>query len=323
VGVRTVAGMNDTHRETGPDSAGVPAASTTPAPSTRTRRKRSAVKTPVPKKQKPVKPGKGRPKLWPPAGGVPKDDAVAVAIDEYEFQCLTPAEQRQLGPFLRATAYRIRLEPRFLSFMARHVQYQVATYGMELEASRLFGQYQVEDTLTHAATKIWSTRGSQMTARWALRKIGRAAHPTGWPAKPKSIKDQPTEPYTAEEVNRLLRRARNLPKDYQRTRLMGILLLGLGAGLDGKDIPWVRGSHVFVGERGVWVHVHTKGRERRVPVLQRFEEELLALSVEVGDDRFIGDGEPKNNSYLSAFASEMLLKKKIEPRVNAHRMRAT
>lgn len=82
------------------------------------------------------------------------------------------------------------------------------------------------------------------------------------------------------------------------------------------------GSHVFVGERAVWVHVHAKGRERRVPVLQRFEE-VLALSIEVGDNRFIGDGKPDNNSYLSSFTAEMLRTKNIEPRVNAHRMRAT
>ena len=68
-------------------------------------------------------------------------------------------------------------------------------------------------------------------------------------------------PYTASQVRHYLRLAEAQPTDGRRRSLTAVLALGLGCGLDGRDMAWVRDSDVGLRRSGA-LHVTVYGGSR-------------------------------------------------------------
>lgn len=90
-------------------------------------------------------------------------------------------------------------------------------------------------------------------------------------------------PYSPAEVDAWFALAAAQPTEVRRQHLAGLLCLGLGAGLERAELRGVTGGHVQSRSGGVVVAVDGH-RRRRVPVLARYHQALLAAA------RFAGDG---------------------------------
>jgi hypothetical protein len=89
-----------------------------------------------------------------------------------------------------------------------------------------------------------------------------------------------------------------------RDQLLAVMLLGLGAGLDGREIPDVTGNDIVVGDHCLLVRaagVRPSGRSRGgppirparpprlVPITHAVEAELAQLAIQAGDAPLAGD----------------------------------
>lgn len=94
-------------------------------------------------------------------------------------------------------------------------------------------------------------------------------------------------PYTSAEMRSLLQDARRQSTPARRRAAIALSLVGAGAGLDGRWARKVRGTDVHKAGGVVLVRVGAP-RPREVPVLTEYEDELLALAAEAGDEYLVG-----------------------------------
>lgn len=133
-----------------------------------------------------------------------------------------------------------------------------------------------------------STRG---TRRAILRRVARQASPTlRVQPLPEPIRYRRVRPpYPAAEVAALLRLARAQPTPSRRQMLSGVLALGLGCGLDSRDLAWVRGIDVERRASGaVLVTVSGGSRPRQVTALADYEDLLWQTAGHRGEKLVIG-----------------------------------
>jgi hypothetical protein len=98
-------------------------------------------------------------------------------------------------------------------------------------------------------------------------------------------------PYLPAEVAGFVRCVAAQPTPGRRRSLAAILFLGLGCGLDTRDLGWVGGGDIVRHEHGVHVTVHGRLRPRTVTALAEYGHRILAL--EHGDpQRLLLGGRP-------------------------------
>lgn len=124
-----------------------------------------------------------------------------------------------------------------------------------------------------------------------LRRVARAVAPELQPPRiPRDPRANSKAPYSPAEVGEYLRLAANQPSPLHRRRLLALLYLGLGAGLQPGEYQHVRPEHVAQTRSDVVVHV--VGRHARVvPILAPYGEKLLGL-VEQTNETFLLGGDP-------------------------------
>jgi integrase len=105
-------------------------------------------------------------------------------------------------------------------------------------------------------------------------------------------------PYTPAEVDAWLALAAAQPSEVRRQHLAGLLCLGLGAGLERAELRGVTGGHVQSRSGGVVVAVEGR-RPRRVPVLARYHQRLLASARFAGDGFVCGGMSPTRKNVTS------------------------
>jgi len=147
-------------------------------------------------------------------------------------------------------------------------------------------------------TVLAQREASNGTRHSHLAGIGRVLNPGGgWGPAKTTHRRFVTAPYTPDEVAWLEDCvARN--DGLARVNGEALLVLGLGAGLAGRDLlVQARDCHVI--DRGVEIHV----RGRRVPVLARYEARLRALLADAEPDRrVIGSQASHKNAVNEAVA---------------------
>jgi hypothetical protein len=94
-------------------------------------------------------------------------------------------------------------------------------------------------------------------------------------------------PYSKAEMKALRADAARQSTPRRRRAVTALILLGAGAGLDGRWARKVRGTDV-ARVHGVVVVRVGEPRARGVPVLKEFEEELLRLARDAGDEYVVG-----------------------------------
>ncbi|MGH3732332.1 MAG: hypothetical protein ACRDVC_03010 [Acidimicrobiales bacterium] len=134
------------------------------------------------------------------------------------------------------------------------------------------------------------TQGSRASIRSALRRAvkGRLGS-----RAPQALHYTPIQPpYTPAECANLVRLARNQPTDYLRRSVSAVVALGLGAGLNGREIGSVRRSDIVEIRSDVesaCFQVTVKGKRARVVALRSEYEDLLREALHIHHDQGRGD----------------------------------
>lgn len=163
---------------------------------------------------------------------------------------------------------------------------------------------------------------SRATYRAVLRRVGpRLTRRAPWePRAPSVARRQVAVPYTAGELGQLCADADLQPTGARRRAAVALLALGAGAGLDGRWLARVAAGDVVTEKSVTLIHVGEPGA-RIVPVLARWEKQVLRLAATAGDEFLIGGRSTSRNRAGQLAAS--LVVPHGHPRPSASRLRST
>jgi len=162
---------------------------------------------------------------------------------------------------------------------------------------------------------------ARRTLRTNLRFIAGRVVPQLVPADAPLPRERAKAPYTRAEIDGYLALADAQPAAARRMRAAGLACLGAGAGLIRSDLRAVRGSDIFCRSGGVIVTVRGP-RPRVVPVLARYQDQLLASAAFAGQDLVTGGTDPARRNITSPLARSLAGGAGL-PRLEGSRLRAT
>lgn len=152
-----------------------------------------------------------------------------------------------------------------------------------------------------------------------VRKVAQTVNPRGdWPKASQRRPRYITPPYTPDQVALL---EDQIARNSRLARRNGeaFLVLGLGAGLDGRWVTKVRDEHVEDhGDEGLVVNVPG----RAIPVLRAYEERLRALLADTPEGGLVYGGKAVHKNA----AGEAVARIRLDPRgpqLDLGRLRAT
>lgn len=130
---------------------------------------------------------------------------------------------------------------------------------------------------------------SRATIRARLRALAEAAAPaTTTPRAPALPRTRVRAPYRPDEVAGLLALARAQPSPTRRQGLLAVILCGVGAGCDARDLRRLRGHDIEATPGGGATVRIRAPRGRSAPVLDAYAAELLEVAGLVGDGLLAG-----------------------------------
>jgi hypothetical protein len=145
------------------------------------------------------------------------------------------------------------------------------------------------DTVERFCSKGLKKTASRPSYRATLRRLGRELTKTApWEPRPEPMPARPVAPpYADEEIDVLIQDAYRQSTPARSRAARALIALGAGAGLDGRWARKVCGTDVVkVG----WVVAIKVGdpSPRTVAVLAQYEDEILRLAEEAGDEYLVG-----------------------------------
>jgi len=186
----------------------------------------------------------------------------------------------------------------------------------------------VPQVLLHPSTAERFTRcapglsgAARRTLRTNLRWIGRRVVPQFYPQDLPLPRERAKAPYTPAEIGGYLALAAAQPTPARQMRTAGLICLAAGAGLIRGDLRDTRGTDVAARSGGVVVQVRG-GAERAVPVLDRYQDRLLAAARFAGDALICGGTEPGRRNITYPLVSALDGGGGL-PRLDTSRLRAT
>jgi hypothetical protein len=245
-------------------------------------------------------------KQAPPSAVLPPE--VARRIEGYVPRGIPPALwERTLRPFVVRTLYAARPEgPASVEQYAR-VLTLIAAWcvekGIPLDIELVLDPDVIEQHVSTGLKHIPS-RG---TYRTVLRRLGRMlTKEAPWQPRPVAIPRRKVAlPYAPEEVALLWEDAQRQSTPNRRRAGMSLILLGAGAGLDGRWARKVRGDDVHQTTDAVVVYVG-EPRPREVVIFSRYEDQLLAIAAEAGGSYLVGGAlthRNRTNKLVARFES--------------------
>jgi integrase len=148
---------------------------------------------------------------------------------------------------------------------------------------------------------------SRRTVRTNLRFVGRRVAPDTVPAPVALSRERAKAPYSRSEIAAHLACAASQSSLARVMRATGLICLGAGAGLVGRELAMVRGEDVVSRSGGLVVAV-SGAKARVVPVLPEFHSPLMASARHAGGRYVIGgvDGERRNVTTPLVRASRVI-----------------
>ncbi len=164
--------------------------------------------------------------------------------------------------------------------------------GIPLDVERVLDP----DTVERFASTGLRDFPSRYHYRTVLRRLGRLLTTEApWEPRPERMTRRKVAlPYSPSDLNLIWQDAGRQSTPSRRRAATALVCLGAGAGLDGRWSTKVKGSDVRPVD-GVVVVLVPAPRPREVPVLARFEEDLLRLAAEAGEEPLVGGGSPHRN----------------------------
>ncbi|MGH2749368.1 MAG: hypothetical protein ACRDK3_00580 [Actinomycetota bacterium] len=191
--------------------------------------------------------------------------------------------------------------------------------GLELDCEVLFHPAVIErfiqvdgQTMSSAVRRTLRTNLRHVAARVAPA-LQRQPVPLG--------RERSKAPYSPAEVAGYLALADAQPTEARALRLSGLVCLGAGAGLMGKDLRHVRGHDVYSRSGGVVVEV-TGARSRTVPVLAAHHERVVAAAAFAGSGYVIGGRNPERRNITNRLVASVAGGADL-PQLDTGRLRAT
>jgi hypothetical protein len=164
--------------------------------------------------------------------------------------------------------------------------------------------------------------GSRATRRAILRRVAERVAPHCAPAPAQMRYRFVRPPYESWQLARYWQLAADQPTRGRRCAATSVLTFGLGAGLDGRDLAWVRGTDIEACGQTVWVRVQGGPRPRRVVCLDQFAERALACAEDAGERLVVAGGSPGTRNVTSG-ALARLISDPALPRLLTSRLRST
>jgi integrase len=174
--------------------------------------------------------------------------------------------------------------------------------GLELDPAVVLCPSLIERFIvTEAAALGPATR---RTLRSNLRFLARGVAVNQPPAPVPLSRERAKAPYSPAQIAAYLALADAQPTPARRMRLSGLICLGAGAGLMGADLRAVTGRDVIARSGGVIVEVKGR-RERRVPVLARHHERLVAAASFAGPGYVTGGISARRRNVTSGLVASI------------------
>ncbi len=253
-----------------------------------------------------------------------RDDSASedfrLRIASYHPRGLDPAECEAIRPFVTECAGRLPIAGWSSTTRALRVLSQLAAWavseGMALDPESIFDP----DTVERFVTQGLRADTSRATYRSVLRRIGPLlTRKAPWEPRPATLaRRQVAQPYTPAEMETLSRAAGRQSTLAKVRAARALLALGAGAGLDGRWVARVKAEDIAVEGSVVLVCVSDPAA-RAVPVLARWEREIVELASTAGDEYLVG-GHSTSRNRASALASGLEIPPG-HPRLSAARLR--
>jgi hypothetical protein len=170
-----------------------------------------------------------------------------------------------------------------------------------------------------------AAESTRATRRAILRRIAWRASPllSHLPVPEPISYRKVRPPYLPHEVGGFLRLIPTQPTPGRRLTLSAVLALGLGCGLDCRDMGWVRGADLESDEQGaVRVTVCGGGRPRSITALQAYSGLLVGLAAERGEHLLIGGTKLGRHNVTSTTLARLVTDDHL-PRLVVARLRST
>lgn len=219
-------------------------------------------------------------------GRDPAAVAAARAIAAYAPRCCSPAVAVFARETVAAAAPGSPTRAKAWLFAASRLGCFGERVGLELSPGVLLCEAVIERLMLCGCEGLSSA--TVRTLRTNLRALARAfeEHPPPLPVR--LSRERAKLPYSLQEIDGFLRLAACQPTLARGMRATALVCLGAGAGVIASELRHVRGSDVVCRAGGVIVTV-SGARARSVPVLDRYQQPLLAAAA-FADGRLICGG---------------------------------
>jgi hypothetical protein len=228
------------------------------------------------------------------------------ATSEFVASAVTRAAPDDLG-----------LARRYTTVLARLAIWS-RTQGLPLSLDVVLDPANVERFVT-----VELTPAVRATYRSRLRRLGRTvttAAPWTPPPKPHGRRSV-ARPYSPAELAALQRDIAAQSTPERRAAATAVLLLGLGAGLDGRWCTKIRGTDVTTEHDVVVVDVPDPDA-RRVAVWSNHADDLSALATHVGTGLLVGGDAHKSRNWLNDLNARLAFAPGTPP-LSPRRLRST
>lgn len=178
------------------------------------------------------------------------------------------------------------------------------------------------DRIGHFTATYLAKSKSVTTYRHDLLTLGRKiTKKAPYRPKPGLSRPGPAGPYTDDELARYVRIVTSQGSEERVQVGLALVLLGVGAGLDGRWSPRVRTADVNRLENGYLVVDVTGPHARRVPVDDRYAARLEAFADQVHTEYLVGSAAQASRRASSLVG--LLDFPADVPKINARRLRTT
>jgi len=173
--------------------------------------------------------------------------------------------------------------------------------GLELKAEVLFHPSTIERLIR---TTAHMSPAARRTLRTNLRHLAVKILPASYLGAEPLGRERSKKPYSFAEIAAFLRLADAQPNRAKAMRCSGLICLGAGGGIVGRELAFVKGTDVVCRSGGVVVQV--SGPKARVaPVLSSYHERLLASAGFADSGFVIGGNNPRRRNVATGLTSSL------------------
>ena len=245
--------------------------------------------------------------------------AVARVIAGYRPRSVSPSAAVFARAVVAGAAPVSAARAKALLFSASRLAAFCEQRGVELSPGVVLAEASIERWVAEGTGGL--SGASVRTVRTNLRALARAQQRYPPPPPARLARDRAKAPYCEVEIAGFLRLAAAQPTPARRMRAQALVGLGAGAGIVAGELRHVRGTDVVCRAGGVLVLI-AGARARSVPVLERYQQPLVAAAQFAGEGLIVGGRAPGRRNISDDLVRALSADRWL-PRLEAGRLRST